>query len=131
MIQLNVLSGRKAGSQTVVRRFPFRVGRAAGNDLELDDDGVWDEHLTLEFQRSGGYALSAAPDALAAVNNQPVQSARLRNGDIVSLGSVKIQFWLAAARQRSLRLPEFSVWTLLLLVTLSQIALVYWLLGMD
>jgi pSer/pThr/pTyr-binding forkhead associated (FHA) protein len=128
MVQFNVLSGKKAGSQTVVRRFPFRVGRAAGNDLQFDDDGVWDSHLELEFQRDKGFTLTAAPEALAAVNNEPVQAARLRNGDIIAFGSVKMQFWLAAARPRGLRFREWFVWALLILVTLGQFALIYWLL---
>jgi len=131
MIQLNVLSGKKAGSLAVVRRFPFRVGRSPASDLVLDDDGVWDEHLTLELQPSGTFGLSAAPDALVAVNGHSAQSSPLRNGDTISFGSVKIQFWLAAARQRSLALRELLTWALLLLVTLTQVALVYWLLGIE
>ena len=66
-------------------------------------------------------------DALAAVNNQPVQTARLRNGDIITLGSVKLQFWLAAVRQRGLRMRELFVWTLVVAVTAAQVTLVYWL----
>ena len=127
MIQLNVLSGKKAGSRMVVRRFPFRVGRASDNDLRLDDDGVWDEHLTLGFQ-SGGFNLAVAPSALIAVNGEPFQNQTLRNGDIITIGSAKLQFWLAAARQRGLRWRELFVWTLLILVTLSQFVLIYWLL---
>ena len=127
MIQLNVLSGKQAGSRTVVRRFPFHVGRAPGNQLQLDDDGVWDQHLALEFQ-GGGFQLAVAPGALAAVNSEPVQNQILRNGDIITVGSAKLQFWLAAARQRSLRFRELFVWMLLLLVTLGQFVLIYWLL---
>jgi pSer/pThr/pTyr-binding forkhead associated (FHA) protein len=129
MVQLNVLSGKKAGSQTVVRRFPFRIGRAAQNDLPLDDDGVWDSHLALELQRDNDrFILVVAPNALATVNNQSIETAPLRNGDIISLGSVKLQFWLAAVKQRGLRLRELFVWALLLLVTLAQFVLIYWLL---
>jgi predicted component of type VI protein secretion system len=124
MIQLNVLSGKKAGSQTVVRRFPFCVGRAADNDLQLDDDGVWNQHLALEFQ-SGGFNLAVAPSALVAVNGEPFQNQTLRNGDIITIGSAKLQFWLAAARQRGLRFREFFVWTLIAAVTAAQIALIY------
>jgi pSer/pThr/pTyr-binding forkhead associated (FHA) protein len=126
MIQFNVLSGRKAGSRTVVRRFPFRVGRAPDNDLQLDDDGVWNEHLTLGFE-SEGFNLAVAPGALIAVNGGPFQNQTLRNGDIITVGSAKLQFWLAAARQRGLRTREYFVWTLLLLVTLGQFVLIYWL----
>jgi pSer/pThr/pTyr-binding forkhead associated (FHA) protein len=127
MVQFNILSGKMAGAQSAARRFPFHIGRAAGNELQLDDDGIWDRHLTLEFNRQKGFTLTTAPNALAAINGGLVQTAILRNGDIITLGSAKLQFWLAAARQRSLRLREAVVWTLLAAVTAAQLALIYWL----
>jgi pSer/pThr/pTyr-binding forkhead associated (FHA) protein len=131
MVQLNVLSGKKAGCQTIVRHFPCRIGRAAESELPLDDDGVWDRHLTLDFQRGTGFTFAIASDALASVNGQPLQIAVLRNGDIVTLGSVKLQFWLAAPRQRSWRSGEYLVWLLVAAVTAGQFVLIYWLLGME
>jgi len=125
MIELHILSGRMAGDNQVVRHFPFHIGRVAENDLCLDDDGVWDDHLTLEFQKQEGFILRTAPDALVAVNEQPQTAARLRNGDVFSFGSAKIQFWLAAPRQRGLRLREAFVWTLLAAVTIFQFVLIY------
>ena len=127
MVQLNILSGKKAGTQSAARRFPFHIGRAAGNDLQLEEDGIWDHHLTLEFDRRKGFALAAATNALVTVNGEPVQSAFLRNGDLITLGSAKLQFWLAAAPQRGLRLREAFVWMLLAAVTAFQLALVCWL----
>jgi pSer/pThr/pTyr-binding forkhead associated (FHA) protein len=127
MIQFNILSGKKAGTRTVVRHFPFRVGRGLENELQLEDDGVWDRHLTIEFQPQAGFTLASAPDALVTVNGEPVQNTILRNGDTLTAGSVKIQFWLAAATQGSLRIRESFVWTLLALVTLGQFVLLYWL----
>jgi hypothetical protein len=127
MIQFNILSGKKVGSQTVVRRFPFHIGRATGNDLQLEDDGIWDQHITVEFQKKAGFNLATAPNALAAVNGQLVQNAILRNGDTITLGSARLQFWLAAARQRGLRLREFFLWALIIAITAAQLALVYWL----
>ncbi len=124
MIQLNVLSGKKAGRETVARHFPFHIGRAAGNGLQLDEDGVWDRHLTLEFQRESGFTLTTASNAMVSVNRQPVQTAVLRNGDLITLGSVQLQFWLGAARQRGLRAGEFFVWTLVVAVTFAQLALI-------
>ena len=127
MIQLNILSGKKAGAQTVARRFPFHIGRATGNELQLDDDGVWDRHLTLEFQREAGFTLTTASNALVSVNSRSVQTSLLRNGDLITLGSVRLQFWLGAARQQGLRAGEFFVWTLVFAVTLAQLSLIYWL----
>jgi len=128
MIQCNILSGKKAGAQSVARRFPFRIGRAPGNELQLDDDGVWNQHLTLKFDRLKGFTLATAPKALAAINGEPVETATLRSGDIVTVGSAKLQFWITAARQRSLRLREAFVWVLLAAVTAGQFGLIYWLL---
>jgi pSer/pThr/pTyr-binding forkhead associated (FHA) protein len=125
MIQLRILSGQTAGDTQVVRRFPFRIGRAPENDLRLEAAGVWDQHLTLEFEKSEGFILHTAPEAFAAINEEQKQSARLRNGDIVSFGSAKIQFWLAAPRQRSLRLRELSVWLLIAAITALQFFLIY------
>jgi hypothetical protein len=79
----------------------------------------------LEFHRREGFKLAAAQNALVMVNSKPVQTALLHNGDVITLGSVKLQFWLAAARQRGLRLRERLVWALLLTVVLCQFALIY------
>jgi len=129
MIQLRLLSGQKAGDTHVVRHFPFHVGRAQKNDLILDEPGVWDTHLTLEFQKPDSFVLHTAADAFAAINDEhQTTSARLRNGDIISFGSAKIQFWLAAPRQRGLRLCELLVWFILAAVTAFQFALIYQLL---
>ncbi len=125
MVQFSVLSGRQAGARRAARRFPVRLGRAAANDLQFDDPGVWDEHLELNLRPAEGFLLAPRPNALTRVNGQPVQSVLLRNGDCIEFGSVKLQFWLGEARQRGLRGRELFVWTLLLLVTLSQFALIY------
>jgi hypothetical protein len=125
MIQLHVLSGKMAGSRVAASHFPFRIGRAAQNDLPLEDDGIWDQHATLEFRKKEGFRLATAPEAIAAVNSKPTADTLLRNGDIVTLGSAKLQFWIAPARQRGLRLRENLVWALLLLVALSEVLLIY------
>jgi pSer/pThr/pTyr-binding forkhead associated (FHA) protein len=130
MVHLRILSGPMAGGSQAVRRFPFHIGRAADNDLSLDGEGIWNYHLMLDRDRNVGFTLQTFDDAFATVNDQPQTVTRLRNGDIISFGSVKIQFWLAAPSQRGLRLRESWVWALLLLVTLGQFALIHWLLGM-
>ena len=128
MVQISVLSGKTAGSIHVARRFPFRIGRAAGNELQMDDEGVWDHHLVLEVQKTEGFTVKTVSDAFVAINEQPQTYARLRNGDILSFGSAKIQFWLAAPHQRGLRLRELSLWLLLAAITAFQIFLIYQLL---
>ena len=128
MVQLKVLSGKKAGTVWLARRFPVRLGRSGRADLQLDDEGVWDRHLQLDFRPGEGFVLKTEPDALATVNGEAAHQAVLRNGDAIDLGSARIQFWLGEVRQRGLRFREVLTWTGLAAVTLAQVALVYWLL---
>lgn len=128
MVQLRILSGKKAGTQWSARRFPVRIGRSAANDLQLEEDGIWDEHFDLIFDRAEGFVLTACPDALVTVNREPVQTARLRNGDSIEVGAVRMRFWLGETRQRGLRLREWFVWTLIVAVSAGEIAIIYWLL---
>ena len=82
MIQLQILSGKQAGNRWIARRFPVRVGRDAGNDLKLEEDGVWDRHCEVAFDRKKGFVLTAQPKALLTVNSEPMAEPYvLRNGD--------------------------------------------------
>jgi pSer/pThr/pTyr-binding forkhead associated (FHA) protein len=128
MVQLKVLSGKKAGTVWMARRFPVRIGRAAAADLQLDESGVWDQHLQLDLSPGEGFVLSAQPNALASVNGQAVHQALLRNGDAIDVGSVKMQFWLGETRQGGLRFREGLTWAGIAIVTLGQVGLIYWLL---
>lgn len=128
MIQLQILSGKMAGTRWTARRFPVRIGRATSNDLQLVEDGIWDEHLELHFDRSEGFSLATLSDALLTLNHERVAVARLRNGDLIEIGSVRLRFWLGEVRQRGLRLREAFVWGLVTVMSLGEIALIYWLL---
>jgi pSer/pThr/pTyr-binding forkhead associated (FHA) protein len=125
MVQLKILSGKKAGTIWVARRFPVRVGRDPSCDLQLEEHGVWNEHFQIGLNPSAGFVIETQPDALITANGQPVQRAALRNGDTLEIGGLKLQFWLGEARQGSLRLSEWLVWTLIAAVTLAQVALAY------
>ena len=128
MVQLSILSGKQAGSQWVARRFPVRIGRSAKADLRLDDPGVWDQHLLILLKPKEGYFLQAEKDALISVNGQPLESSLLRNGDSIEFGASRIQFWLAESHQRGLGSREWLTWVGVALISLGQVALVYWLL---
>jgi pSer/pThr/pTyr-binding forkhead associated (FHA) protein len=127
MIQLKILTGKMAGTTWVARHFPVRIGRAAGADLRLEEQGVWDEHFQIALDGRQGFIVETQPNALATVNGQPSQQSVLRNGDLIEIGSLKIQFWLGEATQRGLKIREGLVWSIIAAVTLGQIALVYWL----
>jgi hypothetical protein len=126
VVQLQLLSGNQSGSIYRFAHFPIRAGREPGLDLPLDDPGVWQRHFLIDW-RAEGLVLQVEPQALLAIKDIPVQSATLRNGDILTLGSLKIRFSLSPVRQSSLALGEWLTWIALGALCLAQIALVYWL----
>ena len=129
MVQLNLLSGKKAGASMLARRFPVRVGRSPANDLRLDDEGVWEEHLEISLQQ-GGFSVKTLGGALTALNGEPVFESVLRNGDTIQLGAAKLQFWLAETRQARLAFREWATWLGIAGISLAQVALVYYLLNL-
>jgi hypothetical protein len=94
----------------------------------LEDDGVWDEHVAIQLDPAEGFRLTSHSDAFVAINEQRVDQAILRNGDILALGSVKVRFSLHPVSLRSSRLREALTWIGLALLALGQIGLIYWLL---
>ena len=125
MVELKILSGKQAGATAVARRFPFVVGRGPHSDLRLEDEGIFERHFEQRLNRSEGFSLVVCPKAYAAVNGETAQKKLLRVGDIVSAGSVKLAFAVAAAPARSLRWREAMLWMGLALVSLAQVAIIY------
>ena len=125
MVQLKVLSGKQAGAVVATGRFPFLVGRNHTAHLRLEEDGVWDRHLELDLRMPQGFMLTVQPEARATVNGQPVQQAVLRNGDLIAMGPVNIQFWLSETRQSELRAREWLTWAALAALCAGQLALIY------
>ena len=128
MIEFQILCGKQAGLVLQARRFPVRVGRAAGNDLCLNDDGVWDEHFQITSDPETGFTLATQSGALVNVNQTPAQTVRLRNGDLITAGAAKLAFRLSETRQSSLRLREWFVWAMIVGISVGQLALIGWLL---
>ena len=128
MIQLQILSGKLAGRDIVVRHFPLVVGRAASADVRLEDAGVWERHLQIAFKRGAGFEFSTQESAMTLVNGAKVSGGLLKNGDLIEVGGVQLRFWLARSEQRSLRLREVLTWTSLFVLPGVQLALIYWLL---
>ncbi len=125
MVQFQIISGQQAGLLWEARRFPVRVGRGAGMDLRLEEDGVWDDHFQLDLDTQTGFHLLATPGVILSVNQTPVQSTRLRNSDIITAGAVRLTFRLSPTRQPSLRLQEWFVWGLVVAVTVAQFLLIF------
>ena|ERR1041385_6624225 len=128
MVQLKVLTGKKAGTMWVTRRFPVRIGRSAGIDLQLEEDGIWDQHFQLDFRPTEGFLITGHPDAKTSINGEPIQRTLLRNGDTIEIGATKIQFGLSESMQGGLRFREWLTWTAIALISLGQVGVVYLLL---
>jgi pSer/pThr/pTyr-binding forkhead associated (FHA) protein len=128
MVQLNILSGKMAGASWSTRRFPVHIGRSAKADLQIEENGIWDDHLQLDLNPAEGFRLRTQANALATVNGQPANEALLRNGDLIQIGPTRIQFWLSETHQRGLRPREWLTWAGIAAICLGQVALVYWLL---
>jgi pSer/pThr/pTyr-binding forkhead associated (FHA) protein len=124
VVQLQFLSGQNSGNVFRSAHFPIRAGRAPESDLPLDDPGVWQRHFLIDW-RAEGLVLQAEPEALLSVNDTPVPRALLRNGDIITLGALKIRFSFSPVRQSSLAPREWLTWFALGALCLGQVALVY------
>ncbi len=121
MVLLHHLTGPLAGQETRVPRFPFQIGRTASCDLRLEAPGVWDQHAVLERSPERRFQLRVHPPASLRVNDAEVpQPVTLRQGDLLQLGDVRLQFWLAPVQQPDLRLREALTWTALVLLAVLQ-----------
>ena len=127
MVQFKILSGKMAGASWVARHFPIRIGRGASADLRSEEPGVWDDHLHVYFNPAEGLILKVGTNSLASVNGEPVQQVVLRNGDHIQIGSLKLQFWLSDTCQGGLRFREVLTWVAIGLISLGQVANIYWL----
>jgi pSer/pThr/pTyr-binding forkhead associated (FHA) protein len=125
MVQLKVGFPDKADSVIVVRHFPFRIGRSPDSTLPLAEPGVWERHARIILDRAKGFLLEVEPGALAAVNGEPVHEATLRNGDLIRIGSVTIQFWLSEVLQANFRIREWLTWGAMAALAGIQVALFY------
>jgi hypothetical protein len=122
-VRFVILTGSRTGSYLQTDQFPFSVGRDAGDDLVFEEEGVWGRHVQVDLQQPDGFLLRGRPEALISVNNQPAQQAFLRNGDIIDIGAVKLQFWLAEARRPMSRIGEALTWLCLAAVSIVQVVL--------
>ena len=129
MVQLDISSRTKAGTVWLARSFPFVVGRSVSSDLRLDHPGVWDRHFEVRLAMPEGFLLTTQPPATLSINGRGVDSAVLRNGDVIELGDLKIRFSLQAARQSQLRAREALTWLAFVALGVGQLILIYQLLA--
>lgn len=124
MVQLQILSGSRAGFLFDSVRLPVTIGRSENADLALEEPGVWPSHCKIHWRKEG-MVLEIEPGALASVNGVPVPEAILRNGDTITLGGATLRFGFGPVRQASVAWREWLTWIGLGALCLGQVALVY------
>ena len=124
MIEFEIIEGSSRNSTVALHRFPATIGRSSTTDLCLEAAGVWDRHLEINLDPKQGFLLRTCDGALTSINGQHCPAMRLRNGDLIEIGGVKLRFWLRAATQRGFRAREVATWLALGLLVAGQIALI-------
>lgn len=70
-----------------------RLGRAPDNDISFDNNSVSSRHAEVYYLPDGSFQISDLNSTNGTfVNGQRIQSQRLKNGDIVELGEVRLHF---------------------------------------
>ena len=78
MVQLQVYSGKHAGTSTLARRFPFVVGRNSTSDLCLEREGIWDRVLHTLHQRVRQREGREAHPSAAIIDSQSIKTSAVR-----------------------------------------------------
>lgn len=126
VIQLDVLSGSKAGARWVAPGLPVRVGREREASLSLPDDGVWEGHLEITVRPGVGCVVTAGGGGLSLVNGTPItEPVRLRSGDLLEAGSVKLRFGLSATRPSAMAMRDLLTWLAIGLLCVGQLVAIY------
>ena len=125
MLQIEILSGKKAGQVIPVRRFPFQVGRSTESDLTLIDWGVWKRHFAIH-QNQEGFVLVPEKRATVFLNGKKVEGeVRLRPGDEIGIGTVKLCVGFSPVQQQDRKGLEIFVWGLVVLIGMGELLLMF------
>jgi len=82
-----------SGQEFAVYSPAYRIGRAADNNLKLDNDSVSAYHAELQQRRDGVFSVSDLDSTNGVwVNGKQVSSQTLRDGDLLELGEVRLRF---------------------------------------
>lgn len=122
---LQLFDSTAASREITVRRFPFTVGRGANADLQVGGAGVWRAHFSLDYEPGTGVRLTSAEGAITRVNGEPVKRTRLRPGDYLEAGDLRLRFWLAPVAQRSLQGRETLAWLALAAFVVFEVGLLF------
>ncbi len=119
-----MLEGNQAGARWTARRFPVRIGRNADADVVLNDPGVWEDHVELDYEPEAGFVTKPLSAGTTLVNDRPLGETPFRHGSTVRVGAALLQFWLTPAPQRPFAVLEGALWTGVLLLCAAEVFLI-------
>ena len=91
-IGFGCLEGPNKGKGYRITKTPTLIGRTTG-DLIIPDGRVSGKHAQLDILGPGKYSLKDLSSTNGTmVNDHPISTARLENGDVVSFGGIKYRF---------------------------------------
>ena len=125
MVRLDVSVSGPVPVAHRVERFPCVIGRDAGCDVRAEAPGVWERHAEVTLSAESGFYIRAMSAGSLTLNGQPVQEARVRNGDRVNLGGAVLRFWLAPVRARSNRVGDVVFWSIFAGMLAAMVGLIF------
>lgn len=109
-------------------RMPFVVGRGPEAALTVEAPGVWERHLSFDLVRGKGLVVSVGPGAVAYVEGRAFDHHRVRNGDEVKAGVLRLRVSVGPPRRKRLKVGDWMLWGMLALVSAGQGVVVWWML---
>lgn len=96
-LTLTVLSGTDKGATYKLVSQTVRIGRAADNDVVLQDPRCSRNHAVIEFKQDGIYITNSSPSNPIDVDGIKTEKALLKTGSHIHMGSTVLKFEIRVA----------------------------------
>lgn len=124
MLQLSTADDLMADPETVVRHFPFRIGRSSNSDLSVIAAGVWDDHATIVLEEGRPVVLGTG-DASVIVNGEQSKRHVIKSGDLLELGAARWRIAVEPAKQKAATFSQTAFWLALAALFAAQVLAIY------
>jgi pSer/pThr/pTyr-binding forkhead associated (FHA) protein len=90
--------GSRNGRIVDMPRFPFTIGRGRDNDLQISVDPALSRmHCRIEKRGDGFWVVDNGSSRGTRLNGEPIDEARLEDGDSIQIGDTQFDFELTAS----------------------------------